>query len=142
MKAELALKCDVVSTATCQNQPPLCLPFYVDYSRMANESGSFANKTYCVRGEMRNETILLPIFLLHLYAGSKHLTPREAIGKAELVQLADYALRCHFGGETGQANLHNLHGNLTAIYGLNYGQGGLNTEFGRLLGAAVLIVNM
>ena len=109
---------------------------------MANESGSLANKTYCVTGEMQNEIILLPIFLLHLYAGSKHLTPREAIGKAELVQLTDYALRYHCGAETGQANLHNLHGNLMAIYCLNYGQGYLNTEFGGLLGATVLIINM
>ena len=80
--------------------------------------------------------------MLHLYAGSKKLTPREAIGKTELVQLTDYALRYHCSAEIGQANLHNLHGNLTALYGLNYGQGGLNTEFGGLLGAAVLIVNI
>ena len=31
MKAEHALKCDVISTATCQRQPPLRPPFYVDY---------------------------------------------------------------------------------------------------------------
>ena len=140
--AEIALKCDAVSTSTSQKVPPLLPPFYVDYYRMANESGSLANKMYCVTGEMRNEIILLPIFLLHLYAGSKKLTPREAVGKAELVNLTDYALRYHCGAETGQANLHNLHGNLTAIYGLNYGQGCLNTEFGGLVGAAVLIVNM
>ena len=141
-RAEIALQCNAVSTATSQDVPPLRPPFYVDYSRMANESGSLANKTYCVTGEMRNEIILLPIFLLHLYAGSKNLTPREAVGKAELVNLTDYALRYHCGAETGQANLHNLHGNLTAIYGLNYGHGCLSTEFGGLLGAAVLIVNM
>ena len=52
MKAERALKCDVVSTAKSQNQPPLRPPFYVDYSRMANESGSLANKMYCVTGKM------------------------------------------------------------------------------------------
>ena len=78
MKAELALECDVVSTATSQKQPPLRPPFYVDYLRMANESGSLENKTYCVTGEMRNEIILFSIFLLHLYAGSKQLTPRES----------------------------------------------------------------
>ena len=93
MKAELTLKCDVVSTATSKKQPPLCPPCYVDYSRMANESGSLANKIYCVTGEMRNEIILLPIFLLHLYAGRDKLTPMEAIDKAELVQLTNYALR-------------------------------------------------
>ena len=70
------------------------------------------------------------------------LTPREAIGKEELVQLTDYALRYHCGAETGQTNLYNLHGHLTGIYSLNYGQGTLNTELGGLLGAAVLIVNM
>ena len=31
MKAELALKCDVVSTNTSQKQPPLRPPFYVDF---------------------------------------------------------------------------------------------------------------
>jgi len=127
MRAEIALQCNAVSTATSRDVPPLRPPFYVDYSRMANESGSLANKTYCVTGEMQNKMILLPIFLLHLYAGSKNLKPREAVGKAELVNLTDYALRYHCGAETGQANLHNLHGNLTAIYGLNYGQGWLST---------------
>ena len=31
MRAELALKCDVVSTNTSQKQPPLRSPFYVDF---------------------------------------------------------------------------------------------------------------
>ena len=55
-------------SATPQQVPPLLPPFYVDYYRMANESRSLANKTYCVTGEMRNEIILLPIFLLLLYS--------------------------------------------------------------------------
>ena len=85
MGAELALKCNVVSTATTQKQPTLGPPFYVDYLRMANESGTLENKTYCVTGEMRNEIILFPIFLFHLYVGSTVLTARNAIGKAKLV---------------------------------------------------------
>ena len=101
MRAEIALQCNAVSTVTSRYVPPLPPPFYVDYSRMANESGLLANKTYCVIGEMRNEIILLPIFLLHLYAGLENLTPREAVGKAELVNLTDYALRYHCGAETG-----------------------------------------
>ena len=60
MRAELALKCNVVSTATTQKQPTIRPPFYVDYLRMANESGPLTDKTCCVTGEMQNEMILLP----------------------------------------------------------------------------------
>ena len=53
----------------------------------------------------------------------------ELFGGAFVTLASDYALRYHCGVETGQANLHNLHGNLTVIYGLNYGKCCLNTEF-------------
>ena len=109
---------------------------------MTAQSGPLDDKMYWLTGEMRNEIILLPIVMLHLYAGWKNLTPREACGKDELIRLTHYTLRYHFGAETGQANLQQLHGAITASYDMNYGLGYINTEFGGIIGAAVLIVNM
>ena len=131
-----ALKCDVLDSI------PITTPFYIDFNRMAVQSGPLDHKMYWLTGEMRNEIILLPVIMLHLYAGWKNLTPREAVGRDELIRLTQYALRYHFGAETGQSNMHQLHGALTACYNLSWGLGYPNTEFRALIGASVLIVNM
>ena len=109
---------------------------------MATESGSLSGKMYSVTGEMRNEIILLPIVMLHLYAGSKNLTPGGVSNDQTLKDLTEYTLRYYFGAETGQANLYQLHGDLVERYSLDYGSGYLNTPYSGLIGASVMIVNM
>ena len=140
--AENALKCEVLKHDGEETIGPLKPPYYVDYSRMATESGSLSGKMYSVTGEMRNEIILLPIVMLHLYAGSKNLTPGGVSNDQTLKDLTDYTLRYHFGAETGQANLYQLHGDLVGRYSLDYGTGYLNSPYSGIIGASVMIVNM
>ena len=81
--------------------------------------------------------------MTHLYAEKNNITPREAVGRTELRNYIDYILRFHFGAESGQSNLSQIHGAAEAGFGLNFkAQRNVDEQFGGLLGATMFCVHL
>ena len=117
-------------------------PYYLDFERIARQPGTL-DGGYNVSGEIANEFILCPIFMLYLYADRKNITPREAAGKEKLVKLIDYTMRFHLGAETGHTNLTKIHGAFSGQYEFTYqDQNHIYEEWEGLIGACVMCINM
>lgn len=117
-------------------------PYYLDFQRMARQPGTL-EEGYNVSGEIMNEFILCPIFMLYLYAGRKNITPREAVGNHKLVKLIEYTMRFHLGAESGHSNLTKIHGAFSCQYEFTcQDQSTIYEEWGGLIGACVMCINM
>ena len=89
-----------------------------------------------------NKFILCLPFFLYIFAGMKNITPRQAVGKKELVKLIEYTMRFHLGAETGHTNTTKIHGAITCQYGLQCQNQKMIYEEFKMIGACVMCINV
>ena len=138
------LSCATVEGGTVEGstEEKLSPPYYLDFERIANQPGAAEGKKYNTSGEIMNEYILCPPFMLYIFAGMKNITPRQAVGQKELVTLIEYTMRFHLGAQTGYSSMTKIHGAIKCQYELQCVDQKMIYEQFEMIGACVMCINM
>ena len=110
---------------------------------MPRQPGEIGDNAWNMTGEIANKYVLIPVFLLCLWAGKNNLSPRQVLENKKLIRLTNYCLRFHCGAQNSQITQTRFHGALQAKYNFQYsGRNTISVEFGGLISTTVMCVHM